>query len=392
MGKQHIVIIGAGPSGLTLAALLQRNSIPFTLYEREVSSSARFQGGSLDLHPDSGQRAIFEAGLREQFDKHARYHDQDYKFADKYTKTWLFRQAPSDATGRPEIDRSQLRKILVDSVNPQSLKWGHHVTSIQPRGDGKFEVSFANHTSVVADLVVGADGTWSKIRPLLTDTRPVYTGLTVIDCKISNVDERFPEIGKFVARGTHFSLSDGKGIFIQRNGDGSIRVYPCMKVPERWVFENSFDWEDHEKIKEMLLRDFFADWDEHFKDIIRNMDPLMTPRPQYRMPLGLRYPTRKGLTLIGDALHVMTWFAGEGANLAMLDSLDLFHAIAEEPDLDAAVRRYEAKVEGRADITNKISQDLLELAMDDDSPKAYVEEMTKAMDEWFADGRLLENP
>lgn len=392
MSGKHIIIIGAGPSGLTLAALLQRHSISFTLYEREPNISSRFQGGSLDLHPDSGQRALQLAGLETAFQKHARYHDQDYRFMDKHAQDWLFHQAPPDADGRPEIDRSMLRKILLDSIDPSNLKWDHHISKIISTGHGKYAVQFANYTEwVVGDLIVGADGAWSKVRPLLTSTHPVYTGLTVIDCRISNLDQNFPELGKFIGRGTVFALSDGSGIFMQRNGDESLRVYPCLKVPEKWAFENGIDWTDHRAATEMLLKDVYADWDDRLKEVIRHLDPKWTPRAQYRMPLGMRYETQPGLTLIGDALHVMSWFAGEGANLAMLDALDLFLCIQANPtDLKTAVRKYEMCVMGRADSTNKMSQDLLEEAMSDDSPRAYVESMAKAMDVWFADGRLLE--
>ncbi|KIW15626.1 hypothetical protein PV08_05674 [Exophiala spinifera] len=393
MLKKNIIIIGAGPSGLTLAALLQHHSIPFTLYEREPNISSRFQGGSLDLHPESGQRALRTAGLEASFKKHARYHDQDYRFMDKHAKDWLFHQAPPDAEGRPEIDRSELRKILIDAIDPENLKWGHHISKITKTADGKYEVHFENHdTSAVGDLIVGADGTWSKVRTLLTATRPVYTGLTVIDCRISNLDKKFPELGKFIGRGTVFALSDGSGIFMQRNGDDSLRVYPCLKVPEKWAFESGIDWTDQKNATKMLLEDVYSDWDGRLKEVILSLDPKWNPRAQYRMPLGMRYETKPGLTLIGDSMHVMSWFAGEGANLAMLDALDLFLCIQKDPaDLVTAVRNYEERVMGRADSTNKMSQDLLEEAMADDSPRAYVESMSKAMDIWFADGRLLED-
>jgi 2-polyprenyl-6-methoxyphenol hydroxylase-like FAD-dependent oxidoreductase len=392
MAQKHIIIIGAGPSGLTLAALLQRHSVSFTLYEREANISSRFQGGSLDLHPDSGQRALQVAGLEAAFRKHARYHDQDYRFMDKHARDWLVHKAPPDAQGRPEIDRYVLRQILLDAINPKNLKWDHQVSKIIANGDGLYEVHFANQTtSESADLVVGADGSWSKVRKLLTNTKPVYTGLTVVDCRISNLDEKFPELGKFVGRGTVFALSDGRGIFMQRNGDDSLRVYPCLKVAESWASECEIDWEDQKAVVESLLVDVFPDWDDRLREVIRRLDPRMTPRAQYRMPLGVRYETQPGLTLIGDSLHVMSWFAGEGANLAMLDALDLFLCIQADPlDLEKAVRQYEERVMGRADSTNKMSQDLLEEAMADDSPRAYVESMKKAMDEWFAEGRLLQ--
>ncbi|CAI7630511.1 unnamed protein product [Penicillium glandicola] len=375
--SKHIAIIGAGPSGLTLAALLQYHSIPFTIYEREKSTSSRFQGGSLDLHPDSGQRALFEAGLRDQFQKYARFHDQDYRFGDKNAVTWLYHQAPADADGRPEIDRAMLRKILIDSLDPANIKWDHRVSGVLPQEDGRVKISFDN-----------------QHKPVVTDLLPEYTGLTVIDCRISDLDERFPELGDFIGRGTYFCLSDGSGIFMQRNGDGSVRVYPCLRVEEDWASNVSFDWSDQKKMTDFLIETFFSTWEPRLQDVIRNVDATMTPRAQYRMPLGLRYNHHQGLTMIGDSLHVMSWFAGEGANLAMLDALDLFHEIQAHPEnLDLAVRRYETKVvaSGRADVTNEMSQDLLVKAMSDDAPRAYVEGMAKAMDVWFADGKLLDS-
>ncbi|KAF5531189.1 monooxygenase FAD-binding protein [Fusarium napiforme] len=392
---KHVAIIGAGPSGLSLAALLQHHSIPFTIFEREKSTSSRFQGGSLDLHPESGQAALFEAVLEEQFKKYARYHDQDYRFGDKKAVAWLFHKATANAEGRPETDRAKLRKILIESLDPENIKWDHRLSEIVPQDDGGVKLIFENQSEpVVTDLLVGADGTWSKVRPLLTSWTPEYTGLTVIDCRISDVDKRFPELGEFIGRGTSFFLSDGSGIFIQRNGDDSVRVYPCLRVEEDWHSKDpSFNWNDAKKMTDYLVNNFFSTWDPRLHDVIRNVDTNMTPRAQYRMPLGLHYDHHPGLTLIGDSLHVMSWFAGEGANLAMLDALDLFHEIKEHPDdLDLAVRRYEQKVvaTGRADNTNEMSQDLLVKAMSDEAPRAYVEGMAKAMDVWFTDGKLLD--
>ena len=67
-----IAIIGAGPSGLTLANLLQQYNILFTVYEFETGANERNQGGTLDLHAESGQLALREAGLYEEFKKYAR--------------------------------------------------------------------------------------------------------------------------------------------------------------------------------------------------------------------------------------------------------------------------------------------------------------------------------
>src|SRR5205809_821255 len=64
---KRIAIAGAGPCGLTLARLLQQKGADVRVFELESSTAARNQGGSLDLHEDSGQLALRKAGLHELF-------------------------------------------------------------------------------------------------------------------------------------------------------------------------------------------------------------------------------------------------------------------------------------------------------------------------------------
>ncbi|KAL1982755.1 hypothetical protein VTN96DRAFT_937 [Rasamsonia emersonii] len=391
MPERRIIIIGAGPAGLTLGRLLQCHSIPFTIYERDASPNARLQGGSLDLHPASGQRALLECGLIDAFNKHARYHDQDFRVADKDGKIWLDYKAPPDAKGRPEIDRLVLRNILLESIEPKSIRWGHHVSIVKRQDDGRFEVHFKDREDTeVADLVIGADGGRSKVRSLLTDVQPYYAGMTMIDSRIYNLDEKYPDMGKFLGRGSLFAFGQRRGLLAQRNGDGSIRVYPCLQVPESWAFDPALNWDDTEKIKEMLLVSFFENWDDRLKDLVRYADAPIFPRPVYQVPLGSRWETQKGLTLVGDAAHLMSPFAGEGVNLAMLDALELANAIVENPtDLDEAIRKYESNIYDRADAANRMAQEGMKRALMDDAPKTYVEETSKII-ELLADGRLPE--
>lgn len=63
MSIYPIVIIGAGPSGLLLARFLQLHSISIVIYERDSSPTHRRQGGSLDLHDNTGLKALRETGL-----------------------------------------------------------------------------------------------------------------------------------------------------------------------------------------------------------------------------------------------------------------------------------------------------------------------------------------
>jgi len=71
-----IAILGAGPSGLTLARLLHLNGIDYTIFERDASAASawgRGGSGTLDLHEGSGLLALQEAGLLDEFKRKARY-------------------------------------------------------------------------------------------------------------------------------------------------------------------------------------------------------------------------------------------------------------------------------------------------------------------------------
>ena len=62
-----VAVVGGGLSGLVLARILQQHNIACTVYELDATAGARRQGGLLDLHVESGQLALREAGLYEQF-------------------------------------------------------------------------------------------------------------------------------------------------------------------------------------------------------------------------------------------------------------------------------------------------------------------------------------
>lgn len=62
----ELIVIGAGPGGLTLARCAQLAGFPVTVYERDASPEQRDQGGTLDLHPNTGQWAIKRANLMDE--------------------------------------------------------------------------------------------------------------------------------------------------------------------------------------------------------------------------------------------------------------------------------------------------------------------------------------
>lgn len=161
-----IAIIGGGPCGLTLARLLQKRGIDFTIYERDENEDTnRHAGGSLDLDPKAGQLALQKAGIFDEFKKYARWEDTKFSVADKLGKRCLEIGQGRDA---PEIDRSQLRQILLGSIPKEKIKWGHTLKSMTDGEDSRPVLKFDNGEIVSGfKLVVGADGGWSKIRSMV---------------------------------------------------------------------------------------------------------------------------------------------------------------------------------------------------------------------------------
>lgn len=161
-----VAIIGGGPSGLTLARLLEKQNIDYVVYERNLSTTSVVQGGSLDLHPNSGQLALQEAGLFDEFQKVARYNATTWKLFDIHAKLFAEHGQERDA---PEIDRVELRKILLNSVPKERVQWGKKVRSVK-KSEGSGIVLYFEDGTLASGfrLVVGADGIWSKVRPLVS--------------------------------------------------------------------------------------------------------------------------------------------------------------------------------------------------------------------------------
>lgn len=361
MSTPRIAIIGGGPAGATLGRILHLASIPFTIFESEASTYTRNQGSTLDLHTDTGIAAIKACELYEQFLKHVRYDGEYMAMVDKHNRIYVEdtgATSEADSSGRPEIDRSRLREILIDSIPQENIRWNHRLRSIDDDGT----LHFDHGVEKGFDLVVGAEGAWSKVRAKLTDEKPFYTGLGGHGLDISDAQNRYPDLYKLCNRGSLFAFSDGKAIQPQQLGDGRLHLYTWSKRPEDWMETFPGGVQDVGAVRRDL-ETLFGDWDEKLLKFTQVADELMDSRNLYMLPVGNRFEHRSGFTIIGDAAHLMTPFAGEGVNLAMADAMGLGQAIVKgrrDGELDVKVKVSEEDMFVRA----KKAQEETKLNMD----------------------------
>lgn len=338
MTTDRIAIVGGGPGGLMLARLLQLRGFSATVFERDAHAGERPQGGSLDLHGETGQRAMRLAGLEREFTRAARPEDQGDRLYDPDGRLMFDRDGEGD--DRPEIDRTILRQILLESLASGTVRWNSRIAEIAPAASG--------FTLIGDDLrkefavVVGADGAWSRVRPLLSDAAPRYEGVTLVELGFEIT--RHPDIAALTGSGKMFAVGDNRALITQKNGLGHIRGYAGVRLPEAI----SRDWmTGTDGIVRAALLDAFSGWAPTLTAIIEQGD-FLGVRPLYAVPVGHRWKSRPGVTLLGDAAHLMSPFSGEGVNLALADAVDLAEAMTSGSGWNA-VTDAEAVIAARAE-------------------------------------------
>ncbi|WP_413586602.1 FAD-dependent oxidoreductase [Bdellovibrio sp. HCB274] len=363
-----IAIIGAGLGGLTLARVLHIHGIKSVVYEAEVSANARTQGGMLDIHDHNGQLALKDAGIHDKFLELIMPGGQSSRVLDKNGNVLL--DSPDDGTGgRPEVKRGELRRILLESLPEGTVVWGHKISSITPLGQGKHQLNFANGTTITTDLLVGAEGAWSKVRPLLRDVKPTYSGTAFIETYLHDADTRHPASAKAVGSGSLFAIIEGKGILAHREPNAVLHTYVALNKPAEWF--NNIDFTNKAQALTTIANEF-QNWAPELKALITDGESTPVARPLYTLPTNYEWPRVSGVTLIGDAAHLMLP-SGEGANLAMLDGAELGKAIAANPNnIEAALETYEKDLFPRSQTETKEAQRIHEILFGPNAPQSLL--------------------
>ena len=367
-----VAIIGAGLGGLVLARVLHVHGIRATVYEAEPSAHARAQGGQLDIHEHDGQRALAAAGLTDTFRAIIHEGGDATRALDRAGNVLL--DQPGDG-GRPEVLRGDLRRILLESLPGDAIRWGCKLDRLRSIGAGRHELTFADGSTVETDLLVGADGAWSKVRPRLSNADPTYVGVSFVETYLHDVDRRFPAAAAAVGAGGMFALEPGKGITAHREPGGALHTYVQLMRPASWFA--GIDFDDAATAKSQIVAEFDG-WASALTTLIAGSDTAPVLRPINALPIGHRWDRVPGVTLLGDAAHLSPP-AGDGANLAMLDGAELGEAIAACPgDVEAALATYETAMFPRSNAAAVDAHRMLDLCLGENAPFSLIDFLAAA--------------
>jgi 2-polyprenyl-6-methoxyphenol hydroxylase-like FAD-dependent oxidoreductase len=373
-GKRSVAIAGAGLSGLCLAQSLLASGFDVHVYERDPSPEARRQGYRITAQEQgiaALQRCLpsrlFELVLATASPTKAvgYFRFTNRQLGEVFTLTFKGDPGGRDLRFPRQVDRHTLRSILLSGLQGR-VHFGKAAARVETTSEGA-TLSFDDGSSTHAALVVGADGVHSALREqLLPDCRPVDTGYIGIYGRSplfhddhSLMPQPLENSGVLAmgAPGRAFFFTTMR--FQEPPSVAFARLAPDIQpsTSEDYVmWALLFPQEELPPDVHMhsadALHHLALEAARDFHPVLRHF--VERADVDYTTPVTLsaaKRPTTwpvSRATLMGDAVHVMPPFTGQGGNSALRDAALLGeriqHAARQGEPLDQAIRIYQEEM------------------------------------------------